>query len=162
MKEPVKKKRKPKKRTEKDKDALNLKQELFCKLYATETEFFGNGVRAYVEAYKPNQRVTNWYKTACVDASQLLRNPKVCKRIAEMLTLEGFNDEFMDKQLLYVATQHDDVPSKVRAISEYNKLKKRISTKLELEIPVDKEIKDQANKVLMNYLNGLTKDSTGE
>jgi hypothetical protein len=30
---------------------LNPKQELFCELYATDREFFGNGVQSSIEAY---------------------------------------------------------------------------------------------------------------
>jgi len=114
-----------------DADKLNPKQELFCKLYATEQEFFGNGVQTYIEVYEPNQSKPNWYKNACSSASEMLSNPKVFKRINELLSDEGLNDAFVDKQLLFVISQHDDKSSKVAAIREYNKLRARIIEKID-------------------------------
>ncbi len=116
------------------KEKLNLKQEKFCRLYATDREFFGNGVETYIEVYKP-ERKGNWYKTACAAASRLLSNVKICNRINELLSDEGLNDQFVDKQLLFLITQHDDKGAKTKAISEYNKLKKRIESKMELILP---------------------------
>lgn len=111
---------------------LNPKQELFCKLYATDREFFGNGVQAYIEAYEPDQSQKNWYKTACVCASQLLSNIKVCERINELLEQGGLNDQFVDKQLTFLVTQHADFKSKLGAIKEYNALKARVTKKLDV------------------------------
>ncbi len=110
---------------------LNPKQEQFCQLYATEKEFFGNGVESYLEVYDIDRTKPNWYKTACVTASKLLSNNKVCTRIAELLTTEGFNDQNVDKQLLFVINQHLEFGSKVAAIREYNKLKQRIVERID-------------------------------
>lgn len=116
------------------KDELNPKQELFCQLYATDREFFGNGVQAYIEAYDPDTSVKNWYKSACVSASKLLSNAKVYNRINELLDEAGLNDSFVDKQLLFIISQHDDKSSKVAAIREYNKLKSRITDRLDVRV----------------------------
>lgn len=105
---------------------LNLKQEEFCQLYATDREFFGNGVQSYIEVYEPDQSKPNWYETACSSASQLLRNIKVITRINAILEETGFNDAHIDKQLSFLISQHSDFNSKLGAIREYNKLKKRI------------------------------------
>ena len=105
---------------------LNLEQEKFCKLYATDAEFFGNGVATYVEVYKPDQKKPNWYKSACSSASRILSNVKVCQYINNLLEKDGLNNEFIDKQLLFLATQHADFGSKMNAIKEYNQLKSRI------------------------------------
>jgi len=113
-------------------NGLTLDQETFCQLYATDTEFFGNGVESYVEAYDCDKSKPNWYKTACSCSSRLLSNAKVCERINELLTDKGLNDQFVDKQLLFVITQHADFGSKVNAIKEYNKLKQRIIDKLDM------------------------------
>lgn len=111
---------------------LNPKQEKFCQLYATDTEFFGNGVQAYIEAYGPDTSKPNWYKTAAAAASRLLTNVKVCDRINELLEEQGLNDQNVDKQLLFLINQHADFKSKVAAIREYNKLKGRITEKKQL------------------------------
>lgn len=119
-------------KTEKTKtEELNLKQEKFCQLYAGDKEFFGNGVQSYIEAYNPETNKPNWYKSACVSATQLLSNIKVLKRINEILELRGLNDTFVDKQLEFLITQNADLKTKVAAIREYNQLKKRITQKLE-------------------------------
>jgi hypothetical protein len=58
---------------------LNLRQEEFCKLYTSQDkEMFGNGVQSYLEVYDIDKDKKDWYKTACVIASQLLSNHKVC------------------------------------------------------------------------------------
>jgi hypothetical protein len=110
---------------------LNPKQEQFCQLYATDREFFGNGVESYVEAYDFDQSKRNWYKTAAAAASRLLKNVKVCERINEILEVNGLNDQAVDKQLSFLVTQHADFGSKLGAIREYNKLKKRVTDRIE-------------------------------
>lgn len=114
---------------------LNQRQELFCQLYATGKEFFGNGVAAYLEAYDGSidRSKPNWYKTACQSASRLLSNVKVCERINSILEDSGFNDVHVDKQLALLLTQHADFKTKLGAIKEYNKLKQRITEKSEIE-----------------------------
>lgn len=111
----------------KNKDTnLNPQQEKFCQLYATEKEFFGNGVESYLEVYDIDRAKPNWYKTACATASKLLSNAKVYTRINALLTDGGLNDENVDKQLLMLINQHAEFGSKIAAIREYNKLKQRI------------------------------------
>ncbi len=119
---------------------LNINQELFCKLYASDEEFFGNGVQAYIEAYKPDTSKPNWYKTCLSAASRLLTNVKVIDRINELLEEQGLNDAFVDKQLKFIITQHADFSSKMAAIREYNKLKARITDKSEIKVVLPKPI----------------------
>lgn len=114
------------------KEKLNPKQEQFCILYATDREFFGNGVQTYIEVYEPDQHKPNWYKTACAVASEILSNPKVIARINELLEMSGLNEAFVDKQLHFLITQHADFTSKLGAIREFNKLKSRITDKHDL------------------------------
>jgi hypothetical protein len=111
---------------------LNPSQELFCQLYAKHEEFFGNGVQSYIEAYNPDQTRPNWYKSACSSASRLLSNVKVIDRINSILEETGMNDAFIDKQLSFLITQHADFTNKLGAIKEYNKLKARITDKMDL------------------------------
>ena len=112
-------------------EALTLRQEKFCQLYALDMQFMGNWVATYMEIYDIDTEKKWWYKTACVCASQLLSNPKVYTRINDLLEEEGLNDQFVDKQLLYVISQQSDMTNKVWAIKEYNKLKARITEKIE-------------------------------
>lgn len=110
---------------------LNPKQEAFCELYTQSTEFFGNGVQSYVEAYNPDTSKPNWYNTARSSASQLLTSINVLARIDELLEEGGFNDQFVDKQIKFLMTQNADFSNKLGAIREYNKLKARIHDKLD-------------------------------
>lgn len=111
---------------------LNTRQEEFCQLYSTDREFFGNGVETYLEIYDIDKSKPNWYKTACAAASRLLSNVKVLERINELLEEGGLNDAFVDKQLKFLITQHSSFDTKLGAIKEYNKLKKRITDKLDI------------------------------
>lgn len=104
---------------------LNLKQALFCELYASSEEFFGNGVQSYIQVYKPKQ-VGNWYNSARATASEILTRPNVLQYINHILEMRGLNDAFVDKQLEFLVTQHADFKSKLGAIHEYNQLKRRV------------------------------------
>lgn len=110
----------------KEKDSLNPKQEEFCQLYVSpDTDFFGNGTQSYIEAYNP-ERKGNWYNSAMASASRLLRNVKICERINKILEKQGLNNQFVDKQLVFLITQFSNLKVKLSAIQEYNKLRGRI------------------------------------
>jgi hypothetical protein len=116
----------------KTENKLNAQQELFCQYYiSSNKELFGNGVQSYIEAYNPDTTEKNRYKTTCASASRLLSNDKVINRINELLEEWGLNDQFVDGQLLFLIQQYTDFGSKMRAIWEYNKLKQRITQKIE-------------------------------
>jgi hypothetical protein len=114
------------------KNKLTPQQELFCKLYATDREFFGNGVQSYIEAYDLDITNPKNYATAKTEASKFLSKPIIFNRISELLESaeNGLNNANLDKQLLFVAQQNTDLSSKMRAIEHANKLKKRIDDKL--------------------------------
>lgn len=141
-----------------EEEKLNEKQELFCQLYATDREFFGNGVQTYIEVYEPNQSKPNWYRNACSSASEILSNPKVCRRITELLEDGGLNDVNVDKQLSLVILQNADFGSKIAAIREYNKLRRRITEKLDVDVKSGgKPIKQV---VAFNYVRPVQEDGT--
>lgn len=113
------------------KDKLNEKQIRFCITYVSK-DFFANGTESYADAYGIDLSAPGQYRVACSEASRLLTNVDILEYINELLDLSGLNDQFVDKQLTFVITQNADMGSKVAAIREYNKLKKRIDTKLNL------------------------------
>lgn len=117
-------------------DKLNEKQKAFCKYFVSK-EFFGSGVEAYAEAYDLDLENQKEYNTAKSNAYRLLTNADILSRINEELEDAGLNDNFVDKQLLFAITQNADLSSKVKAISEYNKLKQRILNKTELSGAVE-------------------------
>jgi len=111
---------------------LTLKQELFCQLYATNLDYYGNWVQAYIEAYKIDLTKKWAYKTAQVSASQNLWKHMILERLRE-LGDEVLNDAMIDKELAFVASQRSELWPKMKAINEYNKLKNRITDKLEIK-----------------------------
>ena len=113
---------------------ITLKEESFCQNYASSKEFFGNGTQSYIEAYDP-VKVGNWYNTARSKSSILLTKVNILGYIDHLLELRGLNDPFVDKQLEFLITQHGDFGNKLGAIREYNKLKQRITEKIELDLP---------------------------
>jgi len=108
---------------------LNPKQELFCNLYSSSVEFFGNGVMSYGKAYNLDTTDKGQYGVAKTQASILLTNPIILKRINELMDIL-VNNETVDKELGFVILQHSDLRSKVSAIKEYNKLKSRVEDKI--------------------------------
>lgn len=112
-------------------NGLNLQQERFCQLYVSK-EFFAHGTESYSEAYGIKLDAES-YNTCKTNASRLLLNADILARINELLDLSGMNDEFIDKQLTFVATQNADLNAKMKAIDSYNKLKARITEKLDIK-----------------------------
>ena len=104
---------------------LTPQQEMFCQNFVLSEEFLGNGTKAYADAYGIEQ-VGNWWKTAAVGSSRLLKSVKISNRINEILKVV-MNDAIVDNELGYVIAQKSDLSSKVAAIREYNKLKKRVT-----------------------------------
>lgn len=120
---------------------LTYDQERFCRVYVSATEFYGNGVQSYIEAYgvqvargtrtklEPGKRKQMTYDSVRSEASRLLTNLNVLDRINELLEDGGFNDEFVDKQLKFLILQSADPRVKLGAVQEFNKLKQRIHEK---------------------------------
>lgn len=116
---------------------LTLKQELFCKIYTTQKEYFGNWTQAYAIAYWKDLEDKKENKTARSNSHKLLTNADIGNRITELLEKWWFNDNFCDKQLLFLMTQNVDFATKLWAIREYNKVKQRITDKSEVELKYD-------------------------
>ncbi len=127
---------------EKSKQKLTPKQERFCVLYATKEDFFGNGVQAYAQAYKINLNDQSGYATARSNASRLLTNADILKRIDQLQEESGLNNAYVDKQLHFLIAQHADLGIKLRAVQEYNRLRARhklaieLNTKKKLEVNI--------------------------
>lgn len=112
---------------------LTPQQALFCELYASDREFFGNGVQSYIEAYDVDTSKPGWYATAKSGASENLTKPYILERIEEIFEAHGLNDQFVDKQLEKLICQDADFKSKLGAIQEYNKMKGRIINRQQID-----------------------------
>lgn len=58
-------------------------------------------------------------------AYKLLTNADICDEINKLLEKNWMNNQFVDTQLFFLINQFWDLWVKLRAISEYNKIKKR-------------------------------------
>lgn len=126
---------------------MTAQQMQFCNLFVTK-EFFGNGTEAYIEAYGIDLSRKGAYEGARASASRLLTNANILKYLDKLLDNEGLNDTFVDKQLLFILTQNADFGAKIQAIKEYNKLRQRITDKIELKGEVKNfiiELTDETN-----------------
>ena len=125
--------KKTKRKSAKKKSAgekLNPLQRKFCKLYASDREFFGNGVQAYAKAYNIDITTKVKYNTARTNASRLLTNANILAYIDKLLDL-SLNKAHVDKQLAFLITQNANYSVKMAAIREFNALRKRVIEKKE-------------------------------
>lgn len=142
----TKPKAQPKRRTKRVKDTdveiikLTPKQEKFCQLYATEIEFFGNGVQSYIEAYNVNTSRPGAYSSASSRASQMLTNINILERIDQLLEQVALNDQHVDKQLAFWIRQKASPQAAIAAIREYNALKQRVIKKIDATLSGDPAI----------------------
>lgn len=111
---------------------LNINQRQFCKNY-TSIEFLGSGVHAYANAYGCDLEKKGQYAVASVGAGRLLKKPEILKYIDELLDGNGLNDHTVDKHLLFLIQQGADLSAKLGAIREFNKLRNRVTDKLEVK-----------------------------
>jgi len=123
---------------------LTLQNKLFCELYATNEDFFGNGTRAYIEAYKLK---LEQYNSAGSSAKNLLIKPHILAYINKIMTEIGFNEAHADKQLSFLMTQNAEMGVKLGAIKEFNALRQRILKKIELSGSVNLMSDDEAEAI---------------
>lgn len=135
---------------------LTPQQEMFCQLYASDREFFGNGVQSYCEAYGLDKNDKKSYSTARSGAWENLTKPYILERINEIFEAHGLNDEFVDKQLERLIIQDADFSTKMKAIAEYNKLRQRITEKKDITSAGEKLA---APVALVEFMDGKDKSS---
>ena len=142
----------------KRKSRLNPNQKLFCEHYAGGGEYFGNAVWSYILAYdieiplkrygELSETQKSIYDSAKVDASRLLTKVNIQKKCNELVDFL-IKDEIVDRELVKVIMQNDELSSKVSAIKEYNALKQRVTKTLNLGASDDlKEFLLKVNSVL--------------
>ena len=108
----------------------DVRKEEFCRLFASDREFMGNGVQSYIESFEPDESKKNWYQTARTQSHRLLTNVHINGRIAHLIEAE-LNDFQADKQLSFLVAQNAEMSVKLGAIKEYNALKQRVVKKIE-------------------------------
>lgn len=131
---------------------LTPQQEKFCRCYTQNQELFGNATLSYAEGYGfdldnaprndaiydtstkeklEDSTYDKMYNTCSVGGSRLLRNDKIDKRVRELLN-EMLLDEVIDAQLVSIILKGAKDADRISGIREYNKLKQRVTDKLDL------------------------------
>lgn len=128
-------------------EPLSPQREAFCRYYTQNTALFGNGTLSYAEAYKyeldtlskeavyetdeqgikkiiEDSPFDRAYNVCSTESSKLLRNPKIDKRVIELLN-DMLREEVVDARLAEIIKSGEDKDS-IQAIKEFNKLKQRI------------------------------------
>lgn len=137
---------------------LNPRQELFCQYFIKDEELLGNGTMAYAEAYN-FKKEGNWYRSCMVSASRLLRSVKISQRINELLKIY-LDDNLVDTELAYVVSQKADLSSKVAAIREYNRLRRRVDESPKVVIPILANVFSNHSDQKNNSDEGESEDSS--
>lgn len=160
---------------EKIRKTLNPKQDRFCKNYvAYRTNMFSNATLSYSEAYgydldslsheavyeeewdeEKGQTVhgkmlqeseyRKAYNVCGVESNRLLKNPRINERILKLMN-ELATDDIVDGKLMENMLQRENFRASNTAISEYNKVKQRITNKLKIEGLTLQDLFDSASK----------------
>lgn len=109
---------------------LKPQQETFCQLYVNDVHCFGNGTRSYIIAYGETKVK---YDSALRSASRLLTNVDIRRRIDELLDA-CLENKVVDRELARVILQNEDLPAKVSAIREYNRIRDRSKERFEADV----------------------------
>ena len=86
----------------------------------------GNATRSYLDTY-----IGCTLKTAEWLWCKALQRPNVSARLRELYHLK-YNDKDIDIETSKIIYQDTDLTNKIQAIKEYNKIKWRVATKVEL------------------------------
>jgi hypothetical protein len=97
-------------------------QEAFAQAY---TDFRGTSFCNAYRSLAATRPFNGTKESGYAYAYQLRTHPVVAARILELLERRGFLDEDVDLQHLAVIRQEKDLTNKMRAIEEYNRMKRR-------------------------------------
>lgn len=145
----------------KSKPLSNSRWELFCQFYVKNASIRMNATFCYAEAYEydldslsstdavyaenpkggtilvEESSYRKAYNTCSVEGHRLLRTPKINDRLTILLN-ELLTNKQVDAELAKVIIQDRELPAKVNAIREYNKLNQRIIEKSDITSSGDK------------------------
>jgi hypothetical protein len=136
------------------KDKLKPKEELFCQYYARSGQAFGNQTKSYALAFGKDFGNKKQSELCSSMSNRLLGKVKIYRRCEQLLN-EKINNEVVDKELAKVIKQSENLHAKVSAISEYNKVRGRITTKHKFEGVSDEALTEK----LAERLAGIIGDN---
>lgn len=165
--------KKTKKKEKPEEINLTLKQEMFAQTWV---DLGGNGTRAALTVFDikgkeaiengPEKTKTGFitkkakdeWKRECLRlenigaamGNETLRSPKVRQRIKELLSERGFNDDAVEREHFKIMAQNKDLSTKMRAISDYYKLKGRYEPE-QVEIVAIRKIKETMSRLRKSH-----------
>lgn len=104
---------------------ISNEQEKFCQLFARDEKLAGKPFECFMRVYKDQLEPHQTPEVVRKEAKALLTSDNIIQRINGLLEEDGFNDQNVDKQHLFLINQHADFSTKMKGIEHYNKLKKR-------------------------------------
>ncbi len=125
---------------------MNAMHELFCRAYTgyTDPDCFNNKTKSFIyanhlekehaelltnsQAYisGAKEKLKRFENNCASQAVHLFRNVKIRDKINELFDSMFDDTRHADRELAYLIKQKKDLPSKVQAIREYNRMKDRI------------------------------------
>lgn len=105
--------------------SISNEQEKFCQLFARDEKLAGRPYECFMKVYGHDLEPHQTPEFVRKEAKALLTNDNIIQRINSLLEEDGFNDQNVDKQHLFLINQHADFSTKMKGIEHYNKLKKR-------------------------------------
>lgn len=170
------KKKVSKKKIPEGEGKLNINRKRFCELYTKNSVLFGNATACYAIAFgfdleslsddpiwsdydefgnrekiedSPREKAN---LTCRVNGSKLLTNTNINDYINSLLN-SLMTNEAADAELAWVMQQRTDMGPKVQALREFNKLKSRITTNIEINnLNADQGKIKQSNDALSTFL----------
>jgi len=158
-------------------EKITMKQEIFCQEWI---DSIGNGTIAALKAFDIEgkelvykEKLTddevkiknNAINIAAVMANEYLRKPNIIKRLDKILEERGFNDEAIRKEHFKLVKQDTDYSTKMRAISDYYKLKGSYEpdkVKHTVESLLTDEQKQRLAKEILNGQDNTTSNTGSE
>src|SRR3990167_9315395 len=104
---------------------ISNEQEKFCQLFARDLKLAGRPFECFMKVYKNDLEPHQTPDFVKKQVKELLTQDNIIQRVNQLLEEDGFNDQNVDKQHLFLINQHADFSTKMKGIEHYNKLKKR-------------------------------------
>jgi hypothetical protein len=155
---------------------LKPNEELFCRLYTQNSQYRSNGTMSYARAFQYDldkmstekpllskdpviygaSEYEKAHKTCSVMAITLLGKTSIQERLVVLMN-QLLRDDIVDAELNRIIMQNDELPSKAAAIREYNKLKQRITDKVDFTTkgqPLNTFNETQLQRIAGRVVNG--------
>lgn len=104
----------------------------FCLAYVNNPAATSRGRESAVIAYGYDLSTPLGRQNAANTSTRNLKHPQCQTLIAILMDTMGFNDNYIDKRLMEIVEDRSDNKTAVLAIQEYNKVKNRIKTTVEV------------------------------